>query len=200
MKRFSVKDFKRQLRSSTTQLFRFKVNYQLGGPGFYSEFYFSIRPVIEEDKKGKYIYLEFRDNFREIWDAVFKWDSHPLDFSLFVEERFVKGIENFIEEIEDAQTGISNSFIVTIEIYIFHPVDSKPVANEFAMKEALKGVFKDELNIKLIRNSIIEEVDAMPKSEAIPSRRRIVYPDVHANMAPMSRYWSATMPPIPKKG
>lgn len=144
-----------KINTEIDKKFRFKIHH-VTGPGFHTEFKFSIKsnPSGAKFKKinfkaKKNIKLAFGNNSTETVESNFKG---------LVGLPFEKGIQRFIEHLNINQIDISTDLRIEVFEYVFHAIDSKPIGNELGMEIALKSVFGDQLNFKKGERVHIEEI------------------------------------------
>jgi len=82
-----------------------------------------------------------------------------LFFEGMVVEPFARGIQLFIDHLDEQEFGISTDLKVELCEYVFHSIDSKPIGNELGLAIALRSVFKEQLNTEIKASYIFEELE-----------------------------------------
>ena len=157
MRSFEITKNIAALNSEINKNFKFKVYLTSHGPGFHSEFKFSIKSKFSNKDERK-IYLSVRNNiisFHEKKESIIFKES---EFLIMLQTPFEKGIQRFVDYLALEKLNISTDLEIEIFEYFFHVVDSKPIANELGLEMALMDVFKSQLNFVQVRHHTLEEL------------------------------------------
>ena len=101
-------------------------------------------------------------------------------FEELLEIPFEKGVQRFIQYLNENQINISTDLQIEIFEYVYHAIDSKPIGNELGIEWALKSVFKNQLNLERPRSCQIEEtVDGSMPPRTHKSHNRRFDPGLH---------------------
>ncbi|MCR9134185.1 MAG: hypothetical protein NXI08_16585, partial [bacterium] len=117
---------------------------------------FSINSKLSEFEPKK-IELTIKKNIKLAFgDALPK--SVEENIEQLLEIPFEKGVQRFIEYLNQNRINISTDLQIQIFEYVYHLIDSKPIGNEIGIEWALKTVFKNQLNLEKPRSCQIEEI------------------------------------------
>jgi len=131
--------------------FRLKI-HGTSGPGFHSEFKFSIQGESPSSEFGK-IQLKVNWHIRSTTNITVALEH----FHELVKKPMHRGIKRFVDYLTSNNMAISQNLSIHILEYVFHPIDSKPIGNEIGMEIALKSVFKDQIGFEVSKQYIHEE-------------------------------------------
>ncbi len=155
MKSFKVNPIGASINTEIKKEFWFKIHITTG-PAFHTEFKFTIKsnPSSDEFKR-----ITFKVK-RNIKSALRNNSTKTVErhFDELVKSPFEKGIQRFIEHLNRSRINISTDLRIEIFEYVFHAIDSKPIANELGVEIALKSVFGDQLNFDKDKRIQMEEI------------------------------------------
>ena len=155
LKSFEVNPIGKIIKSEIEKKYWFKIHHT-SGPGFHTEFKFSIDSKSSE-LRNKKIELKVNNNIKLVFGETLP-KSVEENLKELLEIPFEKGVQRFIKYLNENQINISTDLQIEILEYVFHAIDSKPIGNELGIEWVLKTVFRNQLNLEKPRSCQIEEL------------------------------------------